>query len=290
MWDEFVEKLKEFASTTLLYGVIRVAVAILLLILGNKLINFIMGKIKKAKLKDGIDRTARSFLLSFLNLALKIGLIILVILVLGVPLSSITAVIASAGIAIGLALQGGLSNLAGGIILLFTKPFAVGDYVKIDSEKAEGNVAEIGAMYTTLVTFDNRKIVVPNGKVTSATVADYSSFPTRRLDMSFSVAYSSDIDKVKKVLDDVAADDPLILSDPAPSTVLDKHGDSALVFMIRWWIKLEDYWTVYFYLPEKIKKAFDENGIVIPFPQLDVHFDQDRPIIKDYKEKTEGRE
>ncbi|MBQ7646255.1 MAG: mechanosensitive ion channel, partial [Clostridia bacterium] len=283
----FGEKIEEFASTTLLYGVIRVAVAILLIIFGNKLINFIMGRIRKSREKKNIDKTAKSFLLSFLNLALKIGLVILAILILGVPMSSIAAVIASAGVTVGLALQGGLSNLAGGIILLFTKPFSVGDYITIESENAQGTVTEIGVMYTTLVTFENIKIVVPNGKVTSATVADLTYFPTRRMDMTFSVSYSSDIDKVKKVLNDIAENDPRILNDPAPLTTLEKHGESALVFMIRWWLKSSDYWTVYFYLPEKIKKAFDENGIVIPFPQLDVHFDGEKTGIKINNKKEE---
>ena len=287
MWEEFGEKIEEFASTTLLYGVIRVAVAILLIIFGNKLINFIMGRIRKSREKKNIDKTAKSFLLSFLNLALKIGLVILAILILGVPMSSIAAVIASAGVTVGLALQGGLSNLAGGIILLFTKPFSVGDYITIESENAQGTVTEIGVMYTTLVTFENIKIVVPNGKVTSATVADLNCFPTRRMDLTFSVSYSSDIDKVKKVLNDIAKNDPLILNDPAPLTTLEKHGESALVFMIRWWLKSSDYWTVYFYLPEKIKKAFDENGIVIPFPQLDVHFDGEKTGIKINNKKEE---
>jgi small conductance mechanosensitive channel len=190
-------------------------------------------------------------------------------MIIGVPAASLVAVIGSAGLAMGLAVQGGLTNIAGGIIILCFKPFEIGDFVETSSYS--GTVVDIGLIYTTINTPDNKRVVIPNGTVSNASVVDYSAYETRRLDLELSVAYDSDIDMVKETLLSLANAHELVLKDPAPFVRLGTHGDSALIFKLRVWVKSADYWTVNFDLLEASKKVFDKRGIEIPFPQLDVH-------------------
>ena len=184
-------------------------------------------------------------------------------------MTSMVAVIGSAGVAIGLALQGGLSNIAGGLMIMIFRPFSVGDY--ISSSSGDGTVASIGIYHTTLVTPDCRRVVIPNSALTSSTVTNYSAEPRRRVDLDFSASYGDDIDKVRAAILSVANGIPQVLKDPAAEVMVSEHSDSAVKYRVRAWCKGEDYWTVYFALQENVKRAFDEAGISIPFPQVDVH-------------------
>ena len=174
-----------------------------------------------------------------------------------------------AGVAISLAMQGALGNLIGGFILLLFKPIKAGEYVKIGDN--EGSVKSIGAFYTELVTIDNRLVHLPNGSLTNTAIVNFTREGTRRLDLTFSVGYESDMDQVYEVLDRVVSDEKALLKDPAPTVNLLKCGDSSLDFTVRVWINASDYWPVYFRMLDNGKRALDKAGINIPYPQMDVH-------------------
>ena len=184
-------------------------------------------------------------------------------------MASLVTIVCSCAVAIGLALQGGLSNIAGGLMILIFKPFKVGDY--ISSNGLDGTVKSITMFYTTIVTVDNKVIQMPNGNLSNSNIINYSANPKRRVDINLSVAYSSDIDKVKKIINNVLDKEELILSEEERFVRLTKHDESALIFTLRVWTLTKDYWTVYFNILENIKKEFDKNKIEIPFNQLDVH-------------------
>ncbi|MBR0057271.1 MAG: mechanosensitive ion channel, partial [Kiritimatiellae bacterium] len=192
---------------------------------------------------------------------------------LGVQTASIVAVVGAAGIAVGLALQNSLSNLASGILLVTLKPFHAGDY--IEGAGQAGSVIEVGFFTTTLRTFDGRKVVIPNSKLTDDSIVNYSTHPTRRIDAKVSVGYATDLPKARAVARDVLANDGRVLADPAPVVSVDELADSGITLGVRAWVKREDYWPVRFELLEKIKIAFDAAGIEIPFPQRVVRLLQD---------------
>lgn len=248
---------------------INLVLSIVFLIVGWKLINLLSKKMKEGKIFGKIEPTARSFIRSALTIVLKILLVVTIAAILGVPMTSMVAVISSCGLAIGLALQGSLSNIAGGFILTVFKPFVVGDYIK--SGEFEGTVKAINIFYTKIITPDNKIIVIPNSKVSDSALTDYNAFPTRRVDINITAAYSEDSDVVKKALIDVANNNDKIEKDPAPVAVISSFDDSAVSYQLRVWTKTEDYWDVKFAVTEKIKKVFEERNIQIPFPQMDVH-------------------
>ena len=194
---------------------------------------------------------------------------IIALIVLGFELSVFSALIASIGVTVGLALQGGLSNIAGGVMVVAFKPFELGDYV--EAAGVSGTVTDIGIFYTTLTTPDNKKVVVPNGTISNSVITNYSTHETRRLDFDFAISYTSSIDDAKKVLMACAKSDERILSDPAPKVMVSAHGESSITVRLRVWVKRSDYWDVNFEMLEVVKKTFDQTGIVIPFNQLDVH-------------------
>lgn len=245
--------------------------ALLLVIIGFKLVNLFGKKMKTMKLYEKLDPTARSFMRSFIIIGLKILLVISAAIIIGIPMASMVAVIGSAGLAIGLALQGSLSNIAGGFIILVFKPFKVGDFVS--TVDATGVVEAINLFYTKIVTVDNQVVMVPNSIISNQSLTDVSTKAERRVDLVFNTSYQCDVEKVKKILLDVALDCPLALKDPEPMARLNEHGVNSLGFVLRVWCKNEDYWTVYFNLMENVKKSFDENGIEIPYQQLDIHVD-----------------
>lgn len=265
IFDTIMMKISEYLAD----AGINLVLSIILLIVGWKLINIFSKKIKKGKLLSKMEPTARSFLNSALSIVLKITLVITVAAILGVPMTSMVAVLGSCGLAIGLALQGSLSNIAGGFILTVFKPFVVGDYIK--SGEFEGTVKSINIFYTKIVTPDNKIIVIPNSKVSDNALTDYNAFPTRRVEVDITAAYSEDSDKVKNTLLDVASANDKVNNEPAPSAVITSFDDSAVSYQLRVWCKTEDYWDVKFNLTENAKKAFDDKNIQIPFPQMDVH-------------------
>ena len=269
-FDRMIARLADFAVT---YGV-RLIVAILLLVIGFKLSGWLVKLYKHSKLFARLDPTVRSFLKSVLSITLRLIVVISAAAIMGIPMSSMVALVTSAGLTIGLALQGGLSNIAGGFVILVFKPFSVGDYICFSDY--EGTVKSISLFYTKIITLDNRQIMIPNSTVSNNAIIDNSAMPMRRVDLTFGVAYSSDIDQVRRVLLQTARKDPDVLLDPAPDVVLAEHGDSALKFICRVYCKSENHLNVRFRLLESVKRAFDENGIVIPFPQMDVHLDAEK--------------
>lgn len=242
--------------------------AILILIIGLKIVKVIIKKLRKKALSH-IDESVGKFLISALSLVLNVVVLVTAAMIIGVPATSFVALLGSAGLAVGLALQGSLSNLAGSIMLLIFKPFKVGDYVEVSG--VAGVVEEINLFYTVLNTVDNKHITVPNGAASNAVIIDYSTQNMRRVDLEFGVAYGTDVDKFKAVMMKVAESHALVLKDPAPVAYLLRHDDSALTFVLRSWCATGDYWTVYFDLIEQVHKAINAEGIEIPFPQVDVH-------------------
>ncbi len=270
-WNAFGHYLLELAKAL---G-IRLLIAGVVLIVGRKIIKWLKKKINNsAKGDTAEEQGAHLFLAGFAGIALNVLLFITIAMILGIPATSFIAALASCGVAIGLAMQGFLSNFAGGIMILIFKPFRIGDY--IETPETAGTVSEISVVYTFLRTPDNKVITIPNGNLTNSIIQNYSAVDRRRVDMVFNVSYDSDIEVVKKILMDVVKRHPKVLQDPEPFARLSAHGASSLDFTARVWCKTDDYWTVKFDLMEEVKKEFDNNGISIPFPQLDVHIDQNK--------------
>ncbi len=248
---------------------VKILQALIILWVGSKLIKLLIKGLRKGRLFNKMERSLQSFLISFITASLKIILFISIASFLGVPMTSLITVLGSAAVAIGLALQGGLSNLAGGVIILFFKPFQVGDY--IDTHADSGTVTDISLFYTTLQTVDNRVVMLPNGNLVNNPVINYSKLEERRVDLTIAVDYATDIDKVKQVIIETALQDERIIKEKDIFVRLNEMADSSLNFVVRVWVKSENYWPVSFDLKENIKKALDKNNISIPFPQMDVH-------------------
>lgn len=267
-FKELWTKIVAFATT---YG-LRLIAAIVVLIIGVKLIKFVVKKTKSSKGMAKLQKTAQMLIIHALRIVLYAILVVILCSIMDIPMASVVGVVTSCALAVGLALQGALSNLAGGFMILVFKPFMIDDY--IDNGANAGTVVDISAFYTTLITPDNKKVVIPNGTLANGSVTNFSRYPTRRVELKFGVAYSSDIDKVRAVILACSKAHDKVLADPAPVVYLAEQADSALIFSLRVWAKKEDYWTVFFELNEAVKKAFDRNDISIPFPQLDVHMDK----------------
>jgi putative small-conductance mechanosensitive channel len=247
-------------------GLLRVVFAALLWWVGTRLIRKILGLSLKPKMQLPVDRTMRRFLLNATRTALYALLVLAVIVVLGIPMASVTAVVASTGVTLGLAMQGALSNLAGGIMLTLTHPFAIGDY--IEAAQVGGTVDEIGLFYTVLVGIDNKKITVPNGSLMNANITNYSSMAKRRLDLTFLVGRGEDPERVKEILRTAIAAESAVLQPPeavaAPFVALTELQEKGLLFTIRVWCKNPDYWNLNFALTERIAKAFQQEHISPP--------------------------
>ena len=267
--ESLINTIKIFVTGSVVNFIFLALCAIVFVLVGFKLSTWFSKKIKDSRAISQMDKGLAGFLCSFISISLKVLVVVFAATIVGFDVTALSAVLATAGVTAGLALQGSLSNLTGGLMILFFRPFKVGDF--IDTHSDSGVVREIGIFYTTLTTGDNKRITVPNGQLSNATVVNYSAEETRRVDMEFTVAYGTDIDKVNKVLLTVAGANDKILKDPAPFAALHRQGDSALVFVLRSWCKNSDYWSVYFYLQENMTKAFTAMGIEIPFNQLDVH-------------------
>ena len=250
----------------------KLLVSLIVLFVGRKLIKVIKNWIKTSPKMEKVDAGVRTFFSSFAGVGLNILLFITIAMILGVPTTSFITALASCGVAIGLALQGALSNLAGGIMILVFKPFEVGNYIK--TPDASGTVHKITIMYTVLKTPDNKVITIPNGTLTNSVVENYSSVENRRVELVFDVSYDSDIDMVKNLLMDIATSHEKVLMDPPPFARLTAQAESSLQFTVRVWCKTDDYWDVNFDLLETVKREFDKNKIEIPYPQVDVHINK----------------
>lgn len=265
-FEKIVEKAIEFCMSA---GV-KLVIAAVILILGFKLIKMLTKLLKGKNMH--MDESVRGFLVSGLNIALKALLVIIVAGYMGVPMTSVITLLGSAGLALGLSLQGSLANLAGGIIIMIFKPFSVGDFISAGSY--DGTVSEIGIFYTKLVTGDNRLVVIPNGTISNQSVVNTSAKADRRVDVKFTAAYYADTEVVKNVLLSVAEKNEKIYSDPTPSASVSAHLDSAVEYSLKVWCKREDYWDVYGYLMSEVKREFDKNNIEIPYPHMDVNINK----------------
>lgn len=247
----------------------KVVAAIVTLILGLWIIGIIVRGVNRTMQKRDVDPSLRPFLKGMLSATLKVMLFISVIGMVGIEATSFVAVLGAAGLAIGLALQGTLQNFAGGVILLLIKPFKVGDW--IDTPSHSGTVNAIQIFHTILKTPDNKTIIIPNGPLANSSLTNYSTEPKRRVDFVFGVAYGDSTEKTRSTLMELINADERIHQDPAPFIALSELGDSSVNFVVRVWVDAPDYWAVKFDMNEKVYNKFNEVGLNIPFPQMDVH-------------------
>lgn len=264
--EKFLEELPEKAF----YLGLRVVLAILVLIIGSQLIKLIRSILKKALQRSRIDESAVRFIDSFMKYGMYFLLIILIASWLGVDAASIIALIGSASVAIGLALQGSLSNFAGGVLLLILKPFTIGDYIK-DGLGNEGTVSTIDVFYTQLTTPDNKIIVLPNGTLANGCITNYTKCEKRRIDVAVGIAYKEDIRYAKEILFRVLQEEEGILKEDERRVFVDNLADSSVILNVRGWAENKNYWETKWRLTENIKYALDEAKISIPFPQMDIH-------------------
>ena len=262
--------IEEFAPKALSMG-LRIVIAVIFFIVGLQLIKLIRKLIAKGMEKAKADAGVKGFVDSFVNAALFVLLILLIAIQCGVDAASIVAIIGSAGVAIGLAVQGSLANLIGGILILLLKPFNVGDYISDSGSGKEGTVIEIKIFHTRLRTFDNKIVVLPNGNLANNVIVNVTKEKTRRIDVICGISYNADIDKAKAVLLDMLENDESVLKDKEHRVVVSGLKDSSVELTVRFWVKSRDYWDAYYRITENTKKTLDANEISIPFPQLDVH-------------------
>ena len=243
--------------------------ATIILVVGYWIVKIINRLVHKFFQKKDYDLALESFLQSFISIALKLLLFVLVITQLGVKSSSLVALVGAAGLAVGLALQGSLSNFAGGVLILVFKPFKVGDF--ISAQGVDGTVKEITIFTTKLNTFGNQVAILPNGQLSNNSIINYNAEDTRRDKIDIGIGYGSNIKKAKEILLDICASQEGIMKDPAPAVFVGALADSSVNLTLRFWAKNEDFWAAHFFVMEETKARFDKEGIEIPFPQLDVH-------------------
>ncbi|MFT4517862.1 MAG: small conductance mechanosensitive channel [Halioglobus sp.] len=251
---------------------IKIAMALTIFILGRMVVSAVVGMIKKLLVSRGMDEILVSFLTSILRWVLLLFVIIAALSQLGVDTTSLVALLGAAGLAIGLSLQSSLSNLASGVMLIIFRPFTKGDFVEAGG--ATGVIDNISIFTTTLTTPDNKEVIVPNGAILASNITNYSARDTRRVDMVFGISYDDDIRKAKQLLQEIIAADDRVLAEPEPVIVVGELADSSVNFLVRPWAKSSDYWGIYWDTTETVKLKFDEAGLSIPYPQMDIHTDK----------------
>ncbi|CZF83688.1 mechanosensitive ion channel protein [Grimontia sp. AD028] len=249
---------------------VNVVTALLILFIGNWVVKKVAGSVAAVLKKRDLDQTVVDFIENMVRYVMFAIVLIAALGRVGVETASIVAVIGAAGLAIGLALQGSLSNFAAGVLIVTFRPFKSGDYVEVGG--VAGSVASIQIFSTVLTTPDNKMVVVPNGTVISSPITNYSRHATRRIDFIIGVSYKADLQKTKEVLTRIVKADERVLQDPEPTIGVHALMDSSVNFVVRPWVKTEDYWSTYFDLMQAIKEGLDKEGIEIPFPQMDVHY------------------
>lgn len=243
--------------------------AIVIFFVGKWVVNLVIKGLLKAMQRGDMDVTLRRFVANLARMLLMLFVIIATIHQLGIQTASLVALVGAAGLAVGLALQGSLSNFAAGVLIVLFRPYKVGDW--IEGGGVSGAVVEVQILTTVLKTGDNKRVIIPNSQIMGSTITNYSTNDTRRVDLVVGVSYSDDLDQVRRELEGLVAADDRILDDPAVTIAVSELADSSVNFVLRPWVKTADYWDVYFSLTEAVKKRFDEVGIAIPFPQRDVH-------------------
>jgi len=267
--EKFQQVIENLYGLAARYG-IKLVLAIVVLVVGLMVIKWITKAMVKIMKKKDMNESLIPFLRSIINILLKVMLIISVMGMVGIQMTSFIAVLGAAGLAVGLALQGTLQNFAGGVMILLFKPYEVGDF--IEAQGFMGTVKEIQIFTTVVLTPDNRKVIIPNSPLATGSITNFSAMPTRRIDFSFGIGYSDDIDKAKDIILQMAEKDDRILKDENPPVVMvEALADSSVNLKLRVWLKSEDYWDVFFEYTESVKKQYDAAGISIPFPQRDVH-------------------
>ena len=251
---------------------INIALAIVVFIVGRLVAKGLVKVLEGVLVRSKVDSMLIEFIGSIASAALLLFVIIASLDMLGVKTTSLIAMLGAAGLAVGLALQGSLQNFASGVLLIIFRPFQVGNY--IDAGGVSGTVEKITIFNTIMLTPDNREIVVPNGAVYGGTITNFSARATRRVDMVFGIGYGDDIKKARDIIMQTMESDERILKDPAPKVALGELADSSVNFVVRPWVNASDYWDVKWDLTEKVKLAFDDNGVSIPFPQMDIHTDK----------------
>lgn len=252
---------------------LRVVLAILALLVGIQVIKWMRSLLRKGLKRSHIDESAVRFIDSFAKYALYFLLIVMIASWLGVDAASIIALLGSASVAIGLALQGSLSNFAGGILILILKPFVIGDYIR-DGLGNEGTVKNIDVFYTQLSTPDNKVIVLPNGTLANGCITNFTKCEKRRIDVNVGIAYEEDILRAKKVLVQMLEEDEGILKEEEIQVFVESLGECSVILTVRGWARNEEFWPVKWRITEKIKTTLDQAGIKIPFPQMDIHLDK----------------
>lgn len=264
--------IQKVIDTLILWGTtysVKIVGAILVFIIGKWLARRVTNLITKIMEKSKVDETLTKFLDSILYYTLMVVVLIATAGQLGINTTSFLTVVGAAGLAVGLALKDSLANFASGVMLILFRPYQVGDFV--ETAGVSGNVAEIALFTTTLNTVDNKRVIIPNSNVTGDVITNITANPTRRVDLVMGIGYGDDIKKAKDIMANILKEDERVLDNPAANIAVSELADSSVNFVVRPWVKTGDYWNVYFDLTEKIKLAFDAEGISIPFPQQDVH-------------------
>ena len=261
--DEYAPKLIGFA--------IKLILAVIFLAIGIRIIKSLVKLINKSLKRSRMDISLVSFLTSFIKYFMYFILIMIILSCFGVTASSVVAILGSAGLTLGLALQGSLSNFAGGILILLIKPFGIGDFIIVKDKDVEGTVADITLFYTKLKTVDNKMIMIPNGGLSGACIINVSYMDRRRVEVKVGVSYDADIAKTKDILMRIAMEQPALLKDEPVDVFVDELGDSAVTFGVRLWVSNEEFFKTKWSINEEIKKELDKNNISIPFNQMDVH-------------------
>lgn len=268
--NQFVQLVQDNIPNIVGFG-IRVLLALLFFFIGSKLIKWFRKFVRRSFEHTNVDAGVIQFVDSMLKFGLYALLIFMIASNFGIESSSIAALIASAGVAIGLAVQGSLSNFAGGVLILLLKPFAVGDYIIVTQENIQGSVKEIQIFYTKLATVDNQTVVVPNSILTNNSLTNVTARPERQLDLKVGIDYDSDLRKAKALIQDMLNHDPSVMQDEEIKVFVDSLGDSAVLIGLRAWVKTEEYWDTRWRLMEQIKLTFDAEGIEIPYNHITVH-------------------
>ena len=251
---------------------IKIMVAILVLVIGRWIIKLIKNRLANGLMKKRADPTLHSFISNLISVVLNFVLIVFIISILGINTSSLVALLASAGLAIGMALSGTLQNFAGGVVIILLRPFKVGDYISAQGQ--EGFVKSVQIFNTIIHTLDNKVVSIPNGILSTGMFTIYNLEDTRRVEWTVSISYGDDFDKAKAVLSKLCDDHPLILKDPAPVIEIIKLNNSSVDITMRAWVKTQDYWPVFFGMNEKVYKTLPQEGLNFPFPQMDVHVEE----------------
>ncbi len=255
------------------YG-LKLIGAIVIFIIGKFVVNIIAKLLRKTLEKANVDETLSNFLVDLASVGLLILVILAALSTLGMKMTSFVAILGAATLAIGLALQSNLSNLGAGVLIMLLRPFKLNDFVQIAG--VSGTVEKISIFSTILKTPDNRSIIVPNSKIIGDNIVNYSVKDTRRIDLTIGIGYDDDIKLAKETLEEIVNSDSRILKEPKPLIAVSELGDSSVNFAVRPWVKASDYWGVYFDLLERIKTTFDEKGISIPYPQMDIHLKKEK--------------